>query len=62
MKIKRVFVLGLLGLLGLMGISNLQAQKLHGINPDSVINEAKKYIGVPYKWGGKTPKGFDCAG
>jgi len=32
------------------------------IQRDKVVNYAKKQLGVKYKYGGMSPKGFDCSG
>lgn len=29
---------------------------------DNIIKTAEKYLKTPYKFGGETPKGFDCSG
>ncbi len=57
-----VLVLSILALLAtfIFGqASNASASINYG---EEVSEEAKRYVGVPYKWGGTTPKGFDASG
>ncbi len=33
-----------------------------GGDPQSLLREAYRYLGVPYQWGGNTASGIDCSG
>lgn len=42
----------------------LQDEPLHlnGTKREQLVQIASSFLGTPYLWGGKTPKGFDCSG
>lgn len=33
-----------------------------GKTADNIVKLAKRFVGIPYLWGGMSPKGFDCSG
>jgi cell wall-associated NlpC family hydrolase len=46
----------------LMGKNLRESSEVSQDKTKQIIDTAKSFIGVPYKFGGTTPKGFDCSG
>lgn len=71
LKSNTIFVGQKLKVSGKAGISNESKQNTPSKKPTQVSNptnaskllaNAKKYLTVPYVWGGSNPNGFDCSG
>ena len=39
-----------------------EKEGIHGIRGEDVVRTASRYKGVPYSFGGTTPRAFDCSG
>ena len=47
---------------GSFGVGTPVSSSIPGDRYSSVVGIAMQYLGVPYVWGGESPRGFDCSG
>jgi len=44
------------------GGSAVRERRIHVGGGDDIVEIARQYLGVPYRFGGMSPSGFDCSG
>ncbi|MGH1364356.1 MAG: NlpC/P60 family protein [Calditrichia bacterium] len=44
-----------------LGITSRELSAIEAL-PDNIVKDSRKFLGIPYLWGGTSSKGFDCSG